>query len=86
MPGRPTFDPVRFGAGRPGEAASTTSGKATLVVFLVLGGSVRGTRSPSLTSFLPLTSHARVILWRKRVCAPKALEKQTDREIAKKGI
>ena len=69
---------------RPAGRCTTTSGKATFVVFLALGGSVRGTRSPSPTSFLPLTSHARVILWRKRVCAPKALEKQTDREIAQK--
>jgi hypothetical protein len=63
-PGPPS---VRFG--KPaGRWRIATSGKTTFVIFWVLGGSVRGTRSPSLTSILPVTSHARVICGETGLC------------------
>ncbi len=51
--------------------------KQRSLLLVVLGGSVRGTRSPSLTSFLSRIPHARVSC-ENTGCTPKAPEKQTD--------
>jgi hypothetical protein len=60
--------------------------KDNVVVFLVLGGSVRGTRSPSLISFLPLTSHARVISGENGFVHQKHLKNKRTARSPKKGI
>ena len=83
---RPGPPSTPFGSKPDGQWRIATSGKTTFVVFLVLGGSVRGTRSPSLTSFLPLTSHARVICGENGFVHQKHLKNKRTARSPRKGI
>ena len=54
------------------------------LILDVLGGSVRGTRSPSLTSFLSHISHVRVNCEKTGLCT-KSTQKQTDCQTPLRG-